>query len=99
MIKLFSEEIKKDPKNAELYFKRAAQHRYAGHFEKSLIDYKKARTLDTEYQLVDLGIGFIFYDKGWNKTAEIYFKSFLKQTPGHTVAMAALARALKSQNI
>ncbi|NIP38255.1 MAG: tetratricopeptide repeat protein [Candidatus Dadabacteria bacterium] len=97
LIKLFSEKIKDDPQNPELYFKRASQHRYAGHFERSLADFIKAKSLDPEYSLVDLGMGLVFLDSGWYKTAEVYLKSFLKNSPYHIVGMTSLARTLARQ--
>ncbi|HSG32289.1 MAG TPA: tetratricopeptide repeat protein [Thermodesulfobacteriota bacterium] len=97
LIKLFSDKIKTDPENPVLYFKRGSQHRYAGHFEKALEDFSKARSLDEEYFLVDLGVGLVFLDYGWNKTAEVYLKSFLKYSPDHIVGMTSLARAIARQ--
>ncbi len=80
-----------------LYYKRGSQHRYAGHFEHAIMDFKKALQLDKEYSLPYLGLGFIFSDKDWNKTAEVYIRNFLEHNPGNTAGITALARSLKGQ--
>jgi tetratricopeptide (TPR) repeat protein len=97
LISLLSEQIINDPENPDLYFKRASQHRYAGHFERALTDFSKAKSLESDYHLADLGMGLVFLDSGWYKTAEVYLNSFLKESPNHIVGMTSLARSLAGQ--
>ena len=98
LISLFSEKIIDDPENPDLYFKRAAQHRYAGHFEKALTDFNKTKSLESDYHLVDLGMGLVFLDSGWSKTAEFYLRNFINESPDHIVGLSSLAKALAAQN-
>ena len=98
LIRLLSEKIMDDPQNPDLYFKRASQHRYAGHFEKALTDFNIVESLESDYHLVDLGKGLVFLDSGWPKTAEFYLRNFTDESPDHIVGLSSLAKALSAQN-
>jgi len=42
-------------------------------------------------------MGLVFLDSGWAKTAEVYLRSFINESPDHIVGLASLAKTLAAQ--
>jgi predicted Zn-dependent protease len=85
-------EIKKDPKNAALYLKRAELYRLHREWASAERDFKRAEKLDPNLAAVDLGRGRLRLDAGNFAGAKTSLKRFLAREPNNYTAVIAFAR-------
>lgn len=84
----FSEEIRKDPKNAELYYNRAVFHSMpdAGTYQKALEDYDRAIALDPSVAEFYLNRGSIYQEQHLHEKALADYEQVARLKPELTQA-------------
>jgi tetratricopeptide (TPR) repeat protein len=93
-IKQVTEQIVKDPKNAELYLKRGELHRAHQEWDEAQADYARAIGLDPGLFVIDFTRGRLFLEAGWPHSAKVSLDRFLRRQTNHVEALTARARAL-----
>jgi predicted Zn-dependent protease len=93
-IRQITEQIAKDPKNAELYLKRGELHRAHQEWDQAQADYDRAISLDPGLFPVDFARGRMFLEAGWPWSARVSLDRFLRRQTNHVEALTARARAL-----
>lgn len=93
-IKQVTEQIAKDPKNAELYLKRGELHRAHQEWDQAQADYARAVSLDPGLSVVDFTRGRMFLEAGWAHSAKVSLDRFLRKQTNHVEGLTARARAL-----
>ena len=93
-IRLATEQIAKDPKNAELYLKRGELHRAHQEWDQAQADYDRALSLDPGLSVIDFTRGRMFLEAGWPHSAKGSLDRFLRRHTNHVEALTARARAL-----
>jgi predicted Zn-dependent protease len=93
-IRQVSEQIAKDPKNAELYLKRGELHRAHQEWDQAQADYDRASSLDPALFVIDFTRGRMFLEAGWPWSAKVSLDRFLRRQTNHVEALTARARAL-----
>jgi predicted Zn-dependent protease len=93
-IKQVTDQIAKDPKNAELYLKRGELHRAHQEWDQAQADYDRAVSLDPGLFPVDFARGRMFLEAGWPWSAKVSLDRFLRRQTNHVEALATRARAL-----
>jgi tetratricopeptide (TPR) repeat protein len=86
--------IQQDPQNAELFLGRAEAHRQHRDWPAAEADYREARRLDPQLQVVDLALGKMMLDSGRAAEAKARLDTFLERQPSHPEALGTRARAL-----
>jgi tetratricopeptide (TPR) repeat protein len=86
--------IEQDPNDASLYLKRGELHRHHHDWEKALVDYGKAASIDAHLAIVDLARGKMMLEAGWTNKARIALDRFLEHCPNQSEALILRARAL-----
>ena len=89
-----TEEIAKNPKNAELHLRRAELHRTHQDWDSAYADYERVSALDPAMTVVDLGRGKMFLEANWPHSARITLDRFLKKHTNSVEGFATRARAL-----
>lgn len=90
-----TDSLKKEPKNAELYFKRAVLFNSNGLPEPALADFEKAWSLDKQEKYA-YAIGTLILDKS-SDSATVFLSNALKDIPKSTLLRLSLAHALNNQ--
>lgn len=93
-IQAVTEEIKKDPKNSELYFKRGELHRLHQEWDEAQADYDQALALNPGLTIIDFTRGRMFLEANWPHSAKISLDRFLRKQTNHVEGFIARARAL-----
>ena len=87
-------EIKKSPRDAALYLKRAELYRLHREWRNSERDLNAAARLDPTLRIVDLRRGKLLFDKGEFKRARMYLERFSAVEPEAFEGVLALGRTL-----
>ena len=93
-----TEDIAKDPGNAELYLRRAEMHRAHQDWDSAYADYQRVNELDPKMTIVDLGRGKMFLDANWPQAAKITLDRLLVNHTNSVEGFATRARALVKLN-
>jgi predicted Zn-dependent protease len=93
-IKQVTDQIAKDPKNAELYLKRGELQRAHQEWDEAQADYDRAITFDPGLFIIDFTRGRMFLEAGWPRSAKVSLDRFLRRQTNHVEALTARARAL-----
>jgi predicted Zn-dependent protease len=86
-------EIKQNPQNGELYFRRAELHRVHRDWDLALADYEMAAVLAPEMAAVDLARGRLLLEAGWPRSAIVFLDRFLEKHTRNADAFALRGRA------
>jgi tetratricopeptide (TPR) repeat protein len=86
--------IDKDPSNPELYLRRGELHRIHRDWDAAMADYRRARKVSPDPEVVDYFFGKLHLDAGRPKRAKKSLDRFLKHEPTHARALVTRARAL-----
>jgi predicted Zn-dependent protease len=97
-IVLLTEDIAKDPKNPELYFRRAELHRAHQDWDSAYADYERVSALDPRMTIVDLGRGKMFLEANWPNSAKLTLDRLLATHTNNVEGFATRARALVKLN-
>jgi tetratricopeptide (TPR) repeat protein len=84
--------IEKEPRNAELYLRRAELHRLHGEWGAAAGDYDRAEQLAPSLAAVALGRGKMLLATGRFDAAKAALDTFLAADPGHVEALAMRAQ-------
>lgn len=93
-IKGVTDEIAKQPKNAELYLKRGELHRAHQEWDEAQADYDRAISLDPGLSVIDFTRGRMFLEGNWPHSAKVSLDRFLRKHTNHVEGFTARARAL-----
>ncbi len=94
LIKVVTEEIRQQPRNPELYFRRAELHRRHGELDDAMVDYElSARFSNTNRPMLDLARGMVFLEAKWPRMAKLYLDRVLSVETNHIVALSGRAKA------
>jgi len=93
-IDLITQEIEKDPGNAEAYLQRGQLRREHSDFEMAHVDIEKAYSLAPHLAKIDLMRGRLFLDWGWPLSSRACLDRFLARQPKNVDALVLRARAL-----
>jgi tetratricopeptide (TPR) repeat protein len=91
-IELISQEIKRAPRDAELYWRRGELHRLHGDWDLAYADYDRAAAVDPNLDVVDLGRGRLFLEANWPQSAKRVLDRFLSRHTNHVDALITRAR-------
>ena len=97
-IRIASEQIKEEPRNAALYLKRAELHRNHRQWAEAMADYERAFELDSNMLIVELGRGKTLLESGQFGEAKAALDRFLSKEPKHAGALITRARTLAQMN-
>lgn len=89
-----TKQIEKDPRNLELYFRRAELHRIHLDWPAAQADFSHVLALDRANKHVDLGLGRLMGDSGWPLSALGHFDRFIGNFPKHAEARSTRGRLL-----
>lgn len=89
-----TQRIEADPDNSELYLKRGELHRYHREWKAAEKDYRRARKLQPDLDVVDYFIGNLKLEAGRPKTAKKLLDRFLEKHPDHAKARVSRARTM-----
>jgi tetratricopeptide (TPR) repeat protein len=89
-----TEQLAKDPRNAELYLRRGELHRSHQDWDDAQADYDRAISLDPGLTIVDFTRGRMFLEAGWLNSAKVSLDRFLRQHTNHVEALVTRARTL-----
>src|SRR5258705_1703565 len=78
-----TEQLAKDPRNAELYLKRGELHRSHQAWDEAQADYDRAISLDPGLTVIDFTRGRMFLEAGWLNSAKVSLDRFLRQHTNH----------------
>jgi predicted Zn-dependent protease len=92
-IRLVTEQLHKEPKNAALYHKRGEMHRAHAEYRAAFADYTRAEQLDPKLDVVLLSRGRAQLETHRCVDARKTLTRFLERQPGHAVALLMRARA------
>ena len=87
-----TEQIKKEPRNARLYLKRAELYRLHAEWKLSENDFNAAEKLDSKLAVVNLGRGKLWLDAGQFSKAKRALEKFLVIEPRSFEGVVTLAR-------
>jgi len=76
-----SKAIKKDKKNAELYFKRGELYYVIGYYDDAYYDYLNTKKIDPEWDLINFVIAETLLESGRLHTARNYIDQYLSKYP------------------
>lgn len=91
-IAVVTSQIKADPRNPELYLKRAELYRLHEEWPRALKDYRRAERLNPALFVVDLGRGKLFLAARRPRPALAALNRFLARQPGQQEALLTRAR-------
>lgn len=86
MVQGLNVEIKKDPKNAKLYFLRAELKREHENFKEAYADYAYAQKLDSTYPEVHIGLANLYYDTKKFEQALVEINQYLSRNPAQAAS-------------
>ena len=86
-------EIEKDPRNAELYVRRAELQRAHREFDAAHADIGRAEALSNNWHVLHLVRARLFLDAEWYESAKVAADRFLAREPNHSEALVTRARA------
>lgn len=78
-----TEEIREEPHNGELYFKRGRLYQVDGDFDNAMVDYLISEQLDTSLVIVNYYKATLCFEHGMMDRATSYINEFLDKLPGH----------------
>jgi predicted Zn-dependent protease len=87
-----TEQIRKDPRNAALYLKRAELYRLHAEWKNSENDFNRAENLDSKLAVVNLGRGKLWLDAKQFAKAKRALEKFLSREPKSFEGVITLAR-------
>jgi len=93
-----TQRIEADPDNPELYLKRGELHRFHQEWTAAEKDYRRARKLQPDLDVVDYFIGNLKLESGRPKAAKKLLDRFLEKHPDHAKARVAHARTMVELN-
>jgi len=93
-IRAVTEQIAKDPKNSELYFKRGELHRAHQEWDEAQADYDQALALNPGLTMIDFTRGRMLLEANWPHSAKICLDRFLRRHTNHVEGFTARARTL-----
>ena len=88
-----TQEIEKDPRNPELYLRRAELHRAHEGWDAALADIGRAEALTNQWHVLHLARARVFLEAGWFESAKVAADRFLTQEPSNAEALTIRARA------
>jgi len=88
-------QVRREPQNARLYFKRAELHRHHGDFQAARADYEKALALDESLAETELGLGRILLAEEQPEKALEALHRYVALRPEDGEGLAARAEALE----
>ena len=86
-------EMEKNPKDGELYLRRAELYRVHRSWDEALADYDEAARLNPELQGVHLGRAKMLLEADWPKSASRSADLFLQKMPNHPEGLVIRARS------
>jgi len=89
-----TEEIARNPHDANLYLKRGELHRFHEDYPAAQKDYDHALRLDPALAVVNLCRGQMMLEAGWYEQALPHLNEFISQHPRHPEGLVARARVL-----
>ena len=87
VIQAADEDIAKDPKNPDLYLRRAELFRIHQQFDSAKADIATAEKLSPALPMLDLSRARLLLDTGWPLSARAHLDRFLKVFPSHLDAL------------
>lgn len=93
-----TKEIEKQPRNAELYMRRAELHRAHYDWDLAQADYDYAFALDPKLPYIHLARARMFLDANWPLSCKTAVERFLAGNPDHWEGRMIRARALAKLN-
>jgi tetratricopeptide (TPR) repeat protein len=93
-----TEQLARDPRNAELYLRRGELHRSHQDWDDAQADYDRAISIDPGLTIVDFTRGRMFLEAGWLNSAKVSLDRFLRQHTNHVEALVTRARTLVKLN-
>jgi len=93
-----TQRIEADPDNPELYLKRGELHRFHQEWKAAEKDYRQARKLQPDLDVVDYFIGNLKLESGHPKAAKKLLDRFLEKHPDHAKARVSRARTMIELN-
>ena len=84
--------IEREPRNAQLYLKRAELHRFHNDWRAALLDYQRTRRLDPALDVVDFCEGRMLLESGSVEQAKRTLDRFLSRHPDDPEALWLRAR-------
>jgi len=91
-IQKLTEEIARNPKNAQLHLRRGRLFRIHGDFDKALADFDSAEKLDPKMEILDLERGETYLDAEQPQKAKAALDRFLARHPAQDRALLARGR-------
>ena len=93
-----TKEIEKQPKNADLYMRRAEMHRAHYDWDLAQADYDYAFALDSKIPVIDLARARMFLEANWPLSCKTAVDRFLVKNPENWEGRMIRARALAKLN-
>lgn len=90
----FTEQIRNQPRNPDLYLSRGDLYRAQQNWDAAQSDYDQARTLDPKLELIDFVRGRMFLEANWPLSAKAALDRFLAKHGNHVEALVSRARTL-----
>jgi tetratricopeptide (TPR) repeat protein len=87
-------QLKREPKNAQLYLKRGELYRLHRDWKAALADYGRADSLDSRLDETKWGRGRMYYEANKPRQAKIWLDRFLTTRPDHVDALMTRGRVL-----
>ena len=87
-----TQQIRKAPRNPQLYLKRGELYRLLQQWDNALDDYRRARQLKPDMLETDFYCGRMWFEAGEPQRAKPALDAFLKNTPQHGEALLMRAR-------
>src|SRR5437867_1536398 len=78
-----NEEIRKQPRKAELYLSRGDLYRAQQKWDAAQADYDYALALDSKLEIVDFARGRLFFEANWPISAKLALDRFLSKQSNH----------------
>ena len=93
-LRQLTEQLAREPKNAELYLRRGEVHRSHQDWDQAQADYDRAISLDPGLTVIDFTRGRLFLEAGWLNSARVSLDRFLRRQTNHVEALVTRARTL-----
>ncbi len=91
-IEILDARIAASPGDPGLLLKRGELHRLCGEWQLALADYRRARRIDHDLDVVELLSARVFIDRGHLRRARRRLERFVARHPAHTEALSMLGR-------
>ena len=89
-----NDEVRKQPRKAELYVSRGDLYRAQQKWDAAQADYDYAAALDAKLEMVDFCRGRLFFEANWPMSAKLALDRFLAKQRNHVEALILRARTL-----